>query len=333
MKRDLFRLEEVFRHLASRVEQGIPLHIALVESAGTGGDAREAERLVGALKQGESLESAFDKGEGCSWPEQYKSLLIYGERHGGLAVMLRTAADIVVYEQDARASRSLALVYPLFGMAVAILCFFLMAGGGAVVCSQIWGESFPFPEQYRWIASCVGISRRVWLVVGFCSVGVFVAVICFLAEKIKSAGRSAVFGRSRYWLDHAMVARVISRLVRQKMPLPDCIRAGASVTQTAQIAEVLQRVADGAEQGDPVEDASGPLDSLFIEILSQGSESLSDDLFSLAELYTMRMHEAVSRQVARIGIVAFVLFVALVAVVIDFFAAFYAAFLNGIGSL
>jgi type II secretory pathway component PulF len=330
----LQQLEELFRHLASRVEQGRPLHSAFAELAalGAGAQRQQMEQMAGMLECGESLETVL-KTNDCSWPQQYKQMLVYGAENDGLAVMLRMAADIAAYEQESKARRSLALAYPVMGIAVAILVFFFMAGGGVAASSQIFGGTFPFPGRYRWLLSILGVSWGVWVVAGLVMTALFVGGGCFLFSKRKNRTNSPVSGRSRNWLDLALASRVISRMARQNMPLPVCLRAAAQVVRTAAIAESLLRGAARVEQGGAANDDSEVLDTLLLEALDQDGGDLSDNLFSLAELYTVRMHEAVTQQVVRAGVVAMAVFVAAVFVVIDFFAAFYAEFLNGIGTL
>jgi len=330
----LHQMEEIFRHLAGRVEQARPLHDAFAEVAGLaeGAQRREIGRMAERLKQGEALEGVLKNG-GCSWPEQYKQLLVYGAEHDSLAVMFRMASDVAAYEQQSNARRSLALAYPVMGIAVAILCFFFMAGGCVVAGSQIFGETFPFPDRYRGLLSVLGFSWGTWVVAGAGAASLFVGGVCFWPQKRKKSSGGQISGRSRYWLDMALASRVTSRMTRQNMPLPICVRAAAQVVRTIAISNALRRLADQLEQGNAVDGDSGSLDPLFAESLEQGGGSLCDNLFSLAELYTVRMHESVTRQTVRIGAVAAAVLTGAVFTVLDFFMAFYVEFINGIGNL
>lgn len=332
-------MAETFRYLAVLLERRLPLGEALAQTArlaGRDGSTR-LSGLVRGVTEGGTLAESMDE-QSLAWPLQYRRLIAYGEKNGVLPDALLAAADLACYERTVRAKRMMAMAYPVLGVAVAAICLFTLAGGAAwigssaSICSP--GD---WPLRYRWLVGagrCILPLWPLWVVLISTGAAFYLFFSYRRYDRADSKQRLCGGRKAVAWMDHALTARIAGRLARRDVPLEEALQIAALAVSNPETGQALRCLAEQLERGVPVVEAAGighQLDALLVEALQQEKSVLCDDLFGLAELYSMRAQEAVAENIARIGLSAFVIFALCVGVVVDFFVCFYSSFIKGIG--
>ena len=279
------QLTQLTRGLASLLEAGLTVEQAfnaLIEQA-----ERERVRQVLAALRGEVLAGNTVAKALAAFPhvfsELYRTLIAAGESSGQLPRVLTKLADYLEDRQQMRAKLSLALIYPLIvlGVALTVVGALLVYVLPQVV--QVFQHSHQqLPFLTRALISLSGFLQATWGL--WIAVAVALAVAArfafrraaFRAASHRFAWRAPVVGRVLRHLDAARLAATLSILVGSRVPILQALEAGTGVMTLVPMREALATAARGVREGMPLARALGATRAfppVMVHLISSGETS------------------------------------------------------------
>jgi general secretion pathway protein F len=278
-------LAQLTRSLASLLEAGLTVEQAfnaLIEQA-----ERERVRQVLAALRGEVLAgNTVAKALGAFphvFSELYRTLVAAGESSGQLHRVLSKLADYLEDRQQMRARLSLALIYPLIVMGVALVVVGALLIYVLPQVVQVFQHSHQqLPVLTRALIALSGFLQATW--------GLWIAVVIGLAigarfTMRRAASRAAVHrflwrapvvGRVLRHLDAARLAATLSILVGSRVPILQALEAGTGVMTLVPMREALSSAARGVREGMPLARALGATQAfppVMVHLISSGETS------------------------------------------------------------
>ena len=254
-------LTTLTRSLASLLEAGLTVEQAfnaLIEQA-----ERERVRQVLAALRGEVLAGNTIARALGAFPhvfsELYRTLVAAGESSGQLPRVLSKLADYLEERQQLRARLSLALIYPVIVMGVALVVVGALLIYVLPQVVQVFTHAHQkLPVLTRALISFSGFLQATW--------GLWIAVIVGLAVAARFAMRRAgsraavhrflwrapLLGRVLRHLDAARLAATLSILVGSRVPILQALEAGTGVMTLVPMREALSTAARGVREGMPL---------------------------------------------------------------------------------
>lgn len=278
-------LTTLTRSLASLLEAGLTVEQAfnaLIEQA-----ERERVRQVLAALRGEVLAgNTVAKALGAFphvFSELYRTLVAAGESSGQLPRVLSKLADYLEERQQLRARLSLALIYPVIVMAVALVVVGALLIYVLPQVVQVFTHAHQkLPILTRALISFSGFLQATW--------GVWIAVIVGLAVAARMALRRAgtraaihrflwrapLVGRVLRHLDAARLAATLSILVGSRVPILQALEAGTGVMTLVPMRDALSTAARGVREGMPLARALGATQAfppVMVHLIASGETS------------------------------------------------------------
>jgi general secretion pathway protein F len=279
------QLTQLTRSLASLLEAGLTVEQsfnALIEQAET-----ERVRQVLAALRGEVLAgSPVAKALGTFprvFPELYRTLVAAGETSGQLPRVLGRLADYLEERQQLRARLSLALVYPMIvlGVALAVVGALLVYVLPQVV--QVFQHAHrDLPLLTRALIALSGFLQATW--VGWIVLLVAGAIAMRFALRRPSTQatihrmlfRTPLVGRLLRQLDSTRLAATLSILVGSRVPILQSLEAGTGVMTLTPMREALATAARGVREGMPLARALGATSAfppVMVHLIASGEAS------------------------------------------------------------
>ena len=278
-------LTTLTRSLASLLEAGLTVEQAfnaLIEQA-----ERERVRQVLAALRGEVLAgNTVAKALGAFphvFSELYRTLVAAGESSGQLARVLSKLADYLEERQQLRARLSLALIYPVIVMGVALVVVGALLVYVLPQVVQVFTHAHQkLPILTRALISFSGFLQATW--------GLWIAVIVGLAIAARFAMRRAgsraavhrflwrapLVGRVLRHLDAARLAATLSILVGSRVPILHALEAGTGVMTLVPMRDALSTAARGVREGMPLARALGATQAfppVMVHLIASGETS------------------------------------------------------------
>ena len=252
---------QLTRGLASLLEAGLTVEQAfnaLIEQA-----ERERMRQVLAALRGEVLAgNTIAKSLGAFprvFPELYRTLVAAGESSGQLPRVLSRLADYLDDRQQLRARISLALVYPLIVLVVALGVVGALLVYVLPQVVQVFEHARQeLPLLTRALIALSRFLQATWMLWIGLGVVAAVALRWALARERSRAAihrmlfRTPVVGRMLRHLDAARLAATLSILIGSRVPILQALEAGTGVMTLVPMREALATAARGVREGMPL---------------------------------------------------------------------------------
>ncbi|HSJ99223.1 MAG TPA: type II secretion system F family protein, partial [Myxococcota bacterium] len=231
-------LTQLTRGLASLLEAGLTVEQAfnaLIEQAENERARQVLAALRGEVIAGNTIARALAAFPGV-FPELYRTLVAAGEASGQLPRVLSRLADYLEERQQLRARLSLALIYPVIvmGVALAVVGALLVYVLPQVV--QVFQHAHQqLPLLTRALIAFSGFLQATWM--AWVALGAAAAVALRLALGRPGARaaihralwRAPLLGRVLRHLDAARLAATLSILVGSRVPILQALEAGTGV--------------------------------------------------------------------------------------------------------
>jgi len=255
------QVTQLTRGLASLLEAGLTIEQAfnaLIEQA-----ENERSRQVLAALRGEVLAGNTVAKALASFPnvfsELYRTLVAAGEASGQLPRVLTRLSDYLEERAQLRARLSLALIYP-----VIVMCVALGVVGALLVyvlpqVIQVFEHTHAkLPVLTRALIALSGFLQKTWIL----WIGVAIAAAAGLRFALRRpasraalhrfAWRAPVVGRVLRHLDSARLAATLAILVGSRVPILQALEAGTGVMTLVPMREALTSAARGVREGMPL---------------------------------------------------------------------------------
>ncbi len=295
--------------LAALVRAGIPIELGLrrLSTERSGGLARLSERLATRLEQGEPLVDAIRR-EGAAISPLYAAMLEASLATNRLPEALEGLVEAGRMIQATRRQLALALFYPTV---VALVAYGLLVLFAVVALPHVMELYDPLSPLRNWLLEgSLLLREHVWWWGPLVPVAVWFGLHAanrwgrhvtdteFLAREpggLSLAAGSWVPGVAGLYqdLDRAHAARMLSLLLRQRLPLPQALSMVAKLTGGRELRRGFERMAEriAAGEGLPEVTRSTPkLPTLLSQLLRAGAadQELPLALQQAGEIYTRR---------------------------------------------
>jgi general secretion pathway protein F len=295
--------------IAALVRAHIPLELGLRRLAvqETGRLGRLAERVAVRLESGMSLVEAV-RQEGPVVSPLYAAVIEAGLRSDRLPDALDSLVELGRTMQTVHRRVSLSLMYPLVVVTFAylLLSFYLVFALPRVVAS--WDDIPELRDKVLPVVEAIA-HTAVWWFPGLPILAIALVASLTSATRLWGEGRSLPVSpnlrglRSGLWipsvprlftdLDRSHVCRVLGLLLEHQIPLPEALQLTARATESPMLAEDLDQVARGVQQGRSLVaevHVARRLPSLLAQLLRAGTvdADLPAALRQAAEIYRRR---------------------------------------------
>jgi general secretion pathway protein F len=278
-------LTTLTRSLASLLEAGLTVEQAfnaLIEQA-----ERERVRQVLAALRGEVLAGNTIARALGAFPhvfsELYRTLVAAGESSGQLPRVLSKLADYLEERQQLRARLSLALIYPMIVMGVALVVVGALLVYVLPQVVQVFTHAHQkLPVLTRALISFSGFLQATWALWIAVIVGLAVAARYAMRRASSRAAvhrflwRAPLVGRVLRHLDAARLAATLSILVGSRVPILQALEAGTGVMTLVPMREALSTAARGVREGMPLARALGATQAfppVMVHLIASGETS------------------------------------------------------------
>ena len=278
-------LTQLTRGFASLLEAGLTVEQAfnaLIEQA-----ENERMRQVLAALRGEVIAGNTVAKALASFPnvfsELYRTLVAAGEASGQLPRVLSKLSDYLEERQALRARLSLALIYPVIVLVVALLVVGALLVYVLPQVVQVFQHAHQqLPVLTRALIWLSGFLQATWLAwVAFLAL----AAIALGAAMKRPASRAAIhrflwrapaIGRVLRSLDSARLAATLSILVGSRVPILQALEAGTGVMTLLPMREALTVAARGVREGMPLARSLGATRAfppVMVHLIASGEAS------------------------------------------------------------
>lgn len=273
------------RQLATLLGAGLTVEQtlnALIEQA----ESEPQRQLFAAVRSdvlaGQSLARALGN-QSRVFPELYRTLVDAGERSGKLPDVLMRLADYTEERDALRGKVSLAFIYPMLIVVVAIV----IVGGLLVyvvpqVVQVFQNSNQVLPLLTRsliWLSDVVRNGWYVWLtliIAAVVGIRLMLAVPAIRSRWQRLSLRLPLFGTLYRGLNTARLASTLAILVGSKVPLLAALRAGGGVVTNTPMREALEQAAQRVQEGASLSRAlaaSKLFPALMVHMISSGEAS------------------------------------------------------------
>ncbi len=254
------------RSIASLLEAGLTVEQAfnaLIEQAETERERQVLAALRGEVMAGSTIRRALE-GFPRAFPELYRTLVGAGEDSGQLARVLSKLADYLEERHALRSRLSLALVYPLVVLGVALLVMGALLAYVVPQVVQVYAHAKEtLPLLTRALIALSSFLKLTW--------PAWIAFFAALALGLRwalgrpvhrarlhaAALRLPVIGKVLRQLDSARLAATLAILVGSRVPILAALEAGGGVMTMVPLREALAGAARGVREGMPLSRAIG----------------------------------------------------------------------------
>jgi general secretion pathway protein F len=276
---------QLTRGLASLLEAGLTVEQAfnaLIEQA-----ERERVRQVLAALRGEVLAGNTIAKSLASFPrvfpELYRTLVAAGEASGQLPRVLSRLADYLDERQQLRARLSLALVYPLIVMVVAVGVVGALLVYVLPQVVQVFEHARQgLPLLTRALIALSRFLQATWMLWIALVVAAALALRWALHRERSRAAihrllyRAPLLGRVLRHLDAARLAATLSILIGSRVPILQALEAGTGVMTLLPMREALSAAARGVREGMPLAralQATRAFPPVMVHLIASGEAS------------------------------------------------------------
>jgi type II secretory pathway component PulF len=278
--------------LAALVRAGVPLESTLGEIARDlpGRLGKTTTLLANRMERGETLSEAL-AAMPDAFPPMYRTAIEAGVRAGRLPVVLEDLAQSARRMSEMRRVISLAALYPLLILFIAIGFFSFFTKKIAPILVTSFEGHAPYVAR---AAAYLGQSADIWAPIAL--VGLFVGSIIWFIRMQRGKGSMAwipVIGRLERDARIASFSEILGLLVEHDVPLPQAVLLAADATADKRLSDAARQLAEQLERGAvSVEGAlsNGQLPPFFVWLTSISSrkELLVPLLEQSAEMYRRR---------------------------------------------
>jgi len=278
-------LTQLTRGFASLLEAGLTIEQAfnaLIEQAENERMRQVLAALRGEVIAGNTVAKALASFQNV-FSELYRTLVAAGEASGQLPRVLSRLSDYLEERQALRARLSLALVYPVMVLVVALLVVAALLVYVLPQVVQVFQHAHQqLPVLTRALIWLSGFLQATWLAwVAFFSL----AAIALGAAMKRPASRAAIHrflwrapavGRVLRSLDSARLAATLSILVGSRVPILQSLEAGTGVMTLVPMREALTTAARGVREGMPLARALGATAAfppVMVHLIASGEAS------------------------------------------------------------
>ena len=299
------------RELASLVKAEIPideaLRIVAVQPMLPARIRQITNRSLERVLQGEPLSNAL-AAEGTAFPDYYVRLIKAGEASGAFADVLGDLAKVVERAAETRSRVGSALVYPavlLFAAAVAMTVILTVLIPTVLPIFEDAGATPP--ALIRVLSAIQRFMASHWIVL-LSALGLAVVALIGLLQSRAARlqldtmlTRLPLIGSLIERRETARLARTLSVLTRNGVPILDSLRIGSGVLSNRAYAAAVDAAVEDVKEGGTLTAPlarSGLFPDLFLRLTAVGEKTGQIDTMQLrvAEIY----EAAVERQVERL---------------------------------
>jgi general secretion pathway protein F len=278
-------LTQLTRGFASLLEAGLTIEQAfnaLIEQA-----ENERVRQVLAALRGEVIAGNTVAKALAAFPnvfsELYRTLVAAGESSGQLPRVLSRLSDYLEERQQLRARLTLALIYPMIVLVVALLvvgALLIYVLPQVVQVFQHAHQQLPIlTRALIWLSGFLQATWLAWL--ALFAVASVAARVALKRPGSRAAihrffWRAPVVGRVLRSLDAARLAATLSILVGSRVPILQALEAGTGVMTLVPMRESLTTAARGVREGMPLARALGATHSfppVMVHLIASGEVS------------------------------------------------------------
>jgi general secretion pathway protein F len=287
--------------MAALVRAGVPLDRGLIDLGGDtrGQLGRAAAELGKRLESGATLEDAV-ADPAVAFPPLYRAVIIAGLRSGNLAAALEGLATTTRRVREMRRIVGVALAYPLFVAALAILLFAAIAREWTPAIAQAYAEWNV--SENALLASVVWLGERaVWWAPWAPLLIVAAALAWWIrsgrATRLKTPGRTSrlawvpTLARMSKAGRMATFTEVLRLLIEHRVSLPHALRLAGEASGDRRLEQHSLQMADRLERGGGREGSPTGFPPLLAWLLAGGAPE-SQLVSALEHLSHAYRHEA-----------------------------------------
>ncbi|WZO99922.1 type II secretion system F family protein [Isosphaeraceae bacterium EP7] len=312
---------EFARGLASLTEGSLPLPGGLRALAGelTQGRVRSALLAVASrIEQGEPLHDAID-AEGRRFPGHLRGLILAGVRSGRLAEVLGGYVAAHLTGADLKRSIWLGLAYPamlLVGMTgvLVFVCVSVVQDYDEVF--QQFGVALPVITRRlltisRWVNG-VTAGMVAGLAVLVLAIGLIARFAMDAVQRRQFLVGLPLFGPAWRLLSLAEFSRVLALLLEGQVPLKEALPLAGEGSLDSELEEACREVAERVERGEWLSEAMSDVNAFpptltQVVVWAEGRRTLPEALGMAAEMFEARARSRVRFGQILVGIVVMVL--------------------------
>ena len=276
---------QLTRGLASLLEAGLTVEQAfnaLIEQAETEKTRQVLAALRGEVIAGNTVAKSLASFPNV-FPELYRTLVAAGEASGQLPRVLSRLADYLDERQQLRARLSLALIYPMIVLAVALGVVGALLVYVLPQVVQVFQHAHQkLPILTRALIALSGFLQATWMLwVVLAAVAAFALRWALRRESSRAAIHRALYrmpliGRVLRHLDAARLAATLSILIGSRVPILQALEAGTGVMTLVPMREALSTAARGVREGMPLAralQATGAFPPVMVHLIASGETS------------------------------------------------------------
>ena len=278
-------LTSLTRGLASLLEAGLTVEQAfnaLIEQAERERVRQVLAALRGEVIAGNTIAKALAAFPGI-FPELYRTLVAAGESSGQLPRVLARLADYLEERQQLRAKLSLALIYPMIVLGVAILVVGALLVYVLPQVVQVFQHSHQqLPILTRALIALSKFLQATWVAwVALAAIAGFAARAALRRPSTRAsihrvAWRAPIVGRVLRQLDSGRLAATLAILVGSRVPILQSLEAGTGVMTLVPMRESLTTAARGVREGMPLSRALAATNAfppVMVHLIASGEAS------------------------------------------------------------
>ncbi|HEX4781842.1 MAG TPA: type II secretion system inner membrane protein GspF [Usitatibacter sp.] len=279
------QVTQLTRGLASLLEAGLTVEQAfnaLIEQAETERSRQVLAALRGEVLAGNTVAKALASFPNV-FPELYRTLVAAGESSGQLPRVLSRLSDYLEERAQLRARLSLALIYP-----VIVMCVALGVVGALLIyvlpqVVQVFEHArAQLPLLTRMLIALSGFLQATWILWIVVAIALGAALRVALKRPASRAAlhrfawRAPVVGRVLRYLDAARLAATLAILVGSRVPILQALDAGTGVMTLVPMRDALTTAARGVREGMPLARALGATQAfppVMVHLIASGETS------------------------------------------------------------
>lgn len=306
----LAELASFTRELASLTNASVPidevLRLMLQQPAVGARQKRITAALLANVTEGQSLSAAMAASR-PGFPGYYTRLVEAGETGGTLASVLDDLANFLDRSAETRARIQSALVYPVVLLFAAIVAIAVVTGVLVPAVEPIFADAGVAPPLViRTLSAIERFLSEYWLAASVTVVGLLALVLAGLRDarvrtlRDQSVLKLPVLGRLTIERETARIARTLSALVRNSVPLTEAVRSAGAIVTNRVLAAAIDTARRDIEEGSTASAAfqrSGLFPDLFVSLTRVGEETgqLGIMLARVADTYDALVTRRVER--------------------------------------
>ncbi|MDX2308362.1 MAG: type II secretion system F family protein [Hyphomicrobium sp.] len=279
-------LSSFTRELASLTSANVPideaLRLMLLQPAIGARQRRVTKALLARVTEGQSLSAALAQSK-PGFPAYYARLVEAAETGGTLGPALDDLATFIERSAEVRARVLSALVYPAVLVMAALLAITVIAGVLVPAVQPIFEDAGVAPPFIIRLLGGISafLTEKWWLVLALLAGLGALAVALLRDSALRTAWdgvllRLPILGRLIVESETARIARTLSALVRNGVPLADAVRVSSGVVSNRVLGQAITEARKDIEEGVAASTAfarSGLYPELFVSLTRVGEET------------------------------------------------------------